>query len=309
MCVAGLALAHLEQYRSARLALERSLKLQPKQPMAAKVLAALHLSMGDSAQGLDCLRKAAELSPTDFRPWFTMGQVYFDLGETDQAASAYREAIRRNGRDVDSRLGLIESLLTLGRGEEASLVVAETMVLDPNRARLLGLAARQARDSGRNDEAIALADRALTIDPDEIDALFVRAHIRHDSGHSEQALADVERVVAINPNQLAGLYLLVQIESRLGLNDRAARTAERRRLASERRIRMDSLTREIANHPNDPEPRWRLGLAAIEGNQHMLAFNCFQAALALNPDYRPARESLAALNALGVSRTSVNGQH
>ena len=181
------------------------------------------------------------------------------------------------------------------------------MHLDPNRARLLGLAAREARDSGRDDEALDLANRALAIDPDDVEALFVRAHLRHASGQSDRALADVERVVALNPNQLSGLNLLAQVESRLGLSDRAAKTAERRRQAGERLARMDVLTREIASHPDDPEPRWRMGLAAVEGHQRTLAVNCFQAALALDPDYRPARESLAALNAPGGERAPVEG--
>ncbi|WP_435006636.1 tetratricopeptide repeat protein [Tundrisphaera lichenicola] len=296
MCVAGLALAQMEQFRSARIALERSLSLQPKQPMAAKVLSAIHLSMGDSTQGLSCLRKAAELSPNDFRPWFTMGKVHLDLGESEEAAAAYRQAMLRNGKDVDTRIGLIEALLALGRAEEAFPIVKETLALDPKRAKLLGLAAKQARDSGQDTEAIRFADQALEIDPDEIEALFVRAHLRHASGQSLLALADIERVVSINPNQLSGLNLLAQIESRLGLNERAARTADRRREASQRLASMDALTKEIANRPDDPEPRWKLGLAAVDGGQRTLAANCFQAALAVDPDFQPARESLSALN-------------
>lgn len=303
MCVAGLALANMEQFRAAKQALERSLRLQPKQPMAAKVLAAIHLSMGDSGPGLECLRKAADLSPTDFRPWFTMGQVYLDIGETDKAASSYREAIRRNERDVDSRIGLIEALLTLNQAEEAGTVVTETLALDPNRAKLLGLAARQVRDTGRDEEALALADRALAIDPDDIESLFIRAQLNHASGHSDKALGDLERVVTLNPNKLAGLNLLAQVEARLGLGERSAKTVAKHRQASERLAKMDSLTREIAGRPDDPEPRWRLGVVAVEGGQRTLAVNCFQAALALNPDYRPARESLAALNALGAPPT------
>src|SRR4051812_36015082 len=41
MAVAGLALAQLDQLKSARQALERALRLQPNQPEAAKTLAAI----------------------------------------------------------------------------------------------------------------------------------------------------------------------------------------------------------------------------------------------------------------------------
>jgi hypothetical protein len=58
---------------------------------------------------------------------------------------------------------------------------------------------------------------------------------------------------------------------------------------------MTQITREIALRPDDPEPRYRMGRLAAEGGADLLAGRCFEAALALDPGYQPARDGLLAL--------------
>ena len=53
--------------------------------------------------------------------------------------------------------------------------------------------------------------------------------------------------------------------------------------------------REIEQNPDDPRLLTRLGRAALEGGAPLLASRCFEAALALDPGYQPARKSLTAL--------------
>jgi tetratricopeptide (TPR) repeat protein len=296
MYVAGMALSQMHHFRSARLAFERSLKLQPDRPSVLKALAALYLSMGESVRGLECLKRAAEVEPRDFRPWLAMGKVYLDLGRTSDAADAYAEAVKREPTHFDARLGWLESLLAVNRAGEAGPLAEGLLRLRPELPKLLGLAALQARDTGRDDRALDLAGRALALDPDEPEALLVRARLRLLAGRPEEALPDAERVVALNPNRLEALVLLGQVETRLGLTDRAAATALRHHKATQRLVQMDALTKEIDAHPDDPEPRLKLGLVALEGGQVSLARSCFQAALAVRPDYGPARERLDALD-------------
>ena len=50
---------------------------------------------------------------------------------------------------------------------------------------------------------------------------------------------------------------------------------------------MDKLTKVIDQHPDDPEPRWQMGQAAMEGEMYTLAYQCFQAALDLDPGFSP----------------------
>ena len=58
---------------------------------------------------------------------------------------------------------------------------------------------------------------------------------------------------------------------------------------------MDALSKAIDRHPEDPKPRWQMGQAAMEGEMYTLAYQCFQAALDLNPNDAHALEGLAML--------------
>jgi tetratricopeptide (TPR) repeat protein len=287
---------------TARRALERSLKLNPDQADAAKALAAIYLATGDGPRGVTLLERAARLDPRDFRPWYAMAKVQHDMGELSKAADAYGQALRRSppaAEAREARLGRIRALLEANRAEEAAADLKKARQLAPDDPRVLGLAARQARALGRTTEALELADRALAGDPDDLDALVTRASLRYLSGRPEPALADLERAIRINPNHLGALQLLVQVQSRLGLAEQAAATRQRFGRASQRVEAMDRLTREINQRPDDPEPRWRMGQAAVEGGMDALAYQCFRAALDLDPNYKPAREALAALRASG----------
>ncbi len=60
---------------------------------------------------------------------------------------------------------------------------------------------------------------------------------------------------------------------------------------------MDRLNKEISLHPDDPKLLWTMGQTAWEAGSFLLAYRCFGAALALDPNFQQARASLAALRA------------
>ncbi|GAC1472435.1 MAG: hypothetical protein NVSMB9_19640 [Isosphaeraceae bacterium] len=298
MALAGMALIRYNQIRDARLALERGLRLQPNQPLAAKLLAAIYLSGNDSRRALVVLRSAARLDPADVRPWLVMGKVHhYHLGDYPRAVDAFTEALKRAPGDREARTGRIAALLAMNQTDQARPDLDEALRIWPEDPEVLSLAARQARDSGQTDAAIALADRALTLDPGNLDARLVRARTRLASRRPDLALDDLERAVEIDATNLGALQLLAQVETSLGLNDRAVRTLNRQRKARDRSLLMAGLTREISERPDDPEPQWKLGQTAMEGGQNVLAESCFRAALDLDPSCRPASAGLAALRA------------
>ena len=60
-------------------------------------------------------------------------------------------------------------------------------------------------------------------------------------------------------------------------------------------VLMDQLHKTIDQRPDDPEPRYRMGQAAMEGEMYVLAFQCFQAALDIDPKYQAASSALRTL--------------
>jgi Flp pilus assembly protein TadD len=142
-----------------------------------------------------------------------------------------------------------------------------------------------------------LADRALARDPRNVSALVARAKSHLARSQWTDALPAAERAAAASPNDVGILQLLMIIEHRAGLTERSATTRVKLHQVRERLAIMDTLADEIAQRPDDPELPWKLGKLAWEGGQTQLASSCFEAATALDPNFQPARESLAALRA------------
>lgn len=298
LTLAGKVLLMRGNVSPARQVLERSLKMQSKQAEAAKILAAIYLALGDGSRGLELLKQATELDPLDFRPWFAMGKVHHDLGDLSAGAEAYREAIARNPPAAElkeSRIGRVRTLLDAARHDEAAVELENLRSLARDEPVVLGLGARLARDLNQEDEALQLSDKALEFDPNNFDARLVRAQVWNLRGQPEIALADLERAVEINPNHLGALQLLLQTRTKTGPPEVAAAIREQLQQARDRTALMDRLTKEINQRPNDPEPRYRMGQAALEGKMETLAYQCFQAALDVDPNHRPSRQALSAM--------------
>jgi predicted Zn-dependent protease len=300
LTLAAQALLQKGNIPRARRVLERSLAIKLDQPEAAKMLAAIYLSAGDAKRGLVLLKKAAELEPSDFRPWFAMGKVHHDMGELPESAEAYAQALSRSpppAEATEARIGRVRALLDGKQAEQAGADLELLRREQPENAQVLALAARQALELGQTETAANLADRALNVNPDEFPALLVRARLRFLAHQAKLAIADLQKADAIKPNDVPTLQLLVLAQRSLGLASETAATQARADKARERIVRMDKLARLISERPNDPEPRWGLGQEAMEGKMYTLAYQCFQAALDLDPGYQPARAALQALRA------------
>ncbi len=297
MTVAGLALLRLREFRGARLALERALKLQPNQFDAALTLAELNFGLGNGAGGIEVLQTAARLRPKEVRVWLTMGKVLNDLGDFPKAIQAYERALGLNPDDREALIGFIRCLMGTDQSDQAEPWVTKALETYPDDPRVLGFAARGAFDANRLNEAVAFADRALARDPKNLDALLTRARAHVVQAQWEQALPDAELALSAYPNDLGSLQLLQKIQTKLGLTERAAITQAERVRAQDRISLMNRLNEEINLHPEDPKLLWTMGQTAWESGSFLLASRCFEAALALDPKFQQARASLAALRA------------
>jgi len=293
--VAATALIRMKEYRLARLALERSFKLKPDQYEVAVTLAELNLDLGNGTRGLELLETAVRLRPRDVRVWHTLAKVCHDLGEFTKAIQAYQEVLRQNPDHRAALVELIETLVLSGQSDRSESWVPEALHKYPDDPVVLGLAARCAFDANRLDEAVALAGRALLHDPRNRHAVLARARALVARGQWKEALLDAEQAVAVAGDDAGALQLLWMIENHLGMNQRAAATGIRRAEVKQRERLMNELTEKIAQDPENPQLPWRMGVLFLESGQALLARRCFQAALALDPNYQAARESLAAL--------------
>ena len=272
MTVAGMALVRMGQFRVARMALDRALKLQPNQIEAVVTLAELNLDLGNTPRGAEVLAMAARLRPREFGVWRTRGRALNDVNDPAGASHAYQKALELRPNDRIALIAWISLLINSGQSERASPWISTGHSRRyPEDPVVLSFASRGAFDGDRIDEAVALADRALQRDPQNPDALLARARCRVARSQWKDALPDVERAAAAAPDDLGTLQLLWIIETRLGLTDRAATTLAKRKKVQQRAKMMDELTEELKLHPDDPKVAWKMGQVACEAGSILFA--------------------------------------
>ncbi|MGC8643370.1 MAG: tetratricopeptide repeat protein [Isosphaeraceae bacterium] len=296
LTIKGMVLASLEETGPARQVLERAWQLGPSGD-AARFLAAIYLSSYENERGLQMLIEASRLDPADFRPWYAMGEsVYLRLRYFDLAIRAFRESLKRQPDHLESRIGLIEALMKAHRAEEADSLAAQVLPHRPDDPRLLALAGELALQAGRQDEAARHLSHALAINPNHQRALVLHAQLLFSQRRPNDALPETERACSVDPNDLEAITFLSAVQASLGLKDEAERTLAQRKAIRHRAEQMEALSKEILNHPDLPELRWRLGQLAAEGNMISLAIQSYLGALAHSPTFEPARKALLDLS-------------
>lgn len=84
-------------------------------------LGGLLIRRGRYLEGVEACKRAADLSPTDPRPLYNVGQAYAEAGWHQKAFDYFLQALERDARDVRSLRGAIASGKMIGVADEASL--------------------------------------------------------------------------------------------------------------------------------------------------------------------------------------------
>lgn len=148
----------------AEAALRRTLETDTSHVKGLTNLARVLLEQRKASDALEHIERVVELEPESGEGWRVLGNAYAELGMTDEAIDAYREALVIDHRDAwtMNNLGLL--LIREGRYEEALPPLARAVELQPNRARFqnnLGIALER---SGHLREAIEAYRAALATD-------------------------------------------------------------------------------------------------------------------------------------------------
>lgn len=142
--------------------LNKSLRWDPRNVQALRLLARAYLSQGRPGAALEALQEAVTMRPENRLLRLELGDVYDSLGQVEAAVEAY----------------------------EAGGVGSRGVLLAANYLKLAEVQVQQ----GSGDIAIGLWRKALAADPGNLYALYRLARIHRDIGGEEQAAAYEEQL-------------------------------------------------------------------------------------------------------------------
>ncbi|HSD29853.1 MAG TPA: FG-GAP-like repeat-containing protein, partial [Vicinamibacteria bacterium] len=122
----NLAIAHLyvPDIAAAKQAAEEALRAAPDAPQPNYILALIARSEGRAEEALPYIRKVLEKDPKDLGANVTLGQVYLQMRQFDEAAAAFRVAVAAEPYNVSGAYNLGVALTRAGKREEGQEAMA-----------------------------------------------------------------------------------------------------------------------------------------------------------------------------------------
>jgi tetratricopeptide (TPR) repeat protein len=300
---------------AAEQALLTALETRPDWPQARFVLGSALVVSGDLARARGELARAVELDPAmaDARKMLT--QVHAELGEHEFAIEQGRAYLRQVPKDSAIRIVVGQSLIRLGRAEEAYAEVSkipederdaaayyalgrlevafgrkekgrelllEAYELDPRRAAVLRMLLALDRESGDIDasaERIRIAAENAPEDSELAELVGEVALLDGDEGDREAARAAMLRAVELDPRNLSAQLTLADIERRAGNTEAMLAVMEAAALAV----------------PESSDLQFRLGLLYEQRGEQDKSIQAYERAIALDNNLAEAKNNLAYL--------------
>jgi tetratricopeptide (TPR) repeat protein len=256
---------------------------------------------GKIDEALAIVKKAADLSPNDFRPLVLTGYIYSAQRKMKSASEAFAAAIRLQPQRKELYLAKAEVDQLRNAYEEALDACRKATEVDPNYAEAYAmLGSMLTSDDKRRPEAIAALRSAIRIKPalpqpyDDLGGIL-------ESAKDEKGAEEVfQQGMAADPNHMGGRFTLGRMLVKQGRLSEArvlwdGRTSDEDRTMPQfiellkRAENLKQATDALTQKPKDPEALIDMGLAVMEGDSWVVdgrqkrAIVFFKQALELKP--------------------------
>ena len=219
----GLArcLLQQERFKEAVKVLEDLLENNPLNKELWFLFANANLTLDKPDKAITALECAHRLGLASSEALASLGDLYLNRSQADEALIAYREAFSVEKPSIDRLLRAAEGFVIMLKPDQAAALLERVQMLKqtdqvsltPEQSRkLYWLEARRAHLKGERKSALKAYKRLLEEDPLCGDGLLALGDLHREMGESEEALIFYERAARIPDKQIEAIIRQAQIE-------------------------------------------------------------------------------------------------
>ena len=210
-CNRGAAYAKLGQTERAIEDFDKAIELNPEDAAAYYNRGNAYDDLGQTERAIEDFDKAIELNP-EFAAYYNRGNAYAKLGQTERAIEDYDKAIELNPEYATAYSNRAESLIRLGRLNEATADCRAAQRLAPDHPLTHAAWGRLAYAQGNHQAAAQRYKQATGLAPDPTQFNFKLALPLLCLGQAEEALAVVQARLDAHPQPEDLMSMLAEYE-------------------------------------------------------------------------------------------------
>ena len=187
------------------------LDLVPEQPVALNLLGTGLLQLGDPAQALAYLQRAARLQRDNAGLLSNLGHAYLAMGRYPDAAEAFRKASRVAPKEPQFQVGVATALALQGRLADAETLLRRQVARFPATASVWLALGNVLRDLHSYEPAVEAYRKACELDPRNAEAHNSLGRVLHAAGHFGEAEVQYRRSMELEPGHMAARFNLASV--------------------------------------------------------------------------------------------------
>ena len=263
-----LALRKVNRHEEAYIAFQKSLQIEPDNPITLSRYANALASASQYERAFHIFEQLRQIQPDN--P-ITLGQYANALASNDRFDKAWPFFERALEIQPDNPITLSQyanALASAGQPDKAWPFFERALEIQPNHLMTLGQYATSLASNGQLDKALQFFEQSLKVKPDNPITLSQYANALASNGQPDKAWEFFERSLEIQPNHLMTLGRYATSLASNGQPDKA----------------WEFFERSLQLEPDNPITLSRYANALTSAGQHEKALQFFEGSLQLEPD-------------------------
>ncbi len=276
--VLGSTLTAGGEYARARAELSRAVELDPQQLDARKLLAKVHAQLGEHEFAIEQGRAYLAERPDDSEVRIVVGQSLIRVGRGEEAYKEV-EKIPEEKRDAAAQFALGRLDLAFGRMEQGTARLMKADEMSPGNAQVLRTLLALDRDKKTLADSVARIAKAAEANPTDSSLAELQGEAALLSGDAAAGRKHLERAIEIDGRN---------VTAQLSLADIAMREGKKTEM-------IQILERAATSVPESADLQYRLAVVYEQNDQRPDAITAYEKAISLNNDLAMAKNNLAYL--------------